>query len=128
VAFQGGTHRRPLQDSVDDVMRWIAEKESWIVEGCYADFVEPILPYCDELTFLNPGVEACIAHCCSRPWEPEKFSSHQEQDENLYNLIQWVRPYEKRDDEYGLCRHQVLYESFEGMKREINHPSEHESF
>jgi adenylate kinase family enzyme len=127
VAFQGGTDRRPLQDSVDDVMRWIADRESWIIEGCYADIVELILAYCDELIFLNPGVDACIAHCRSRPWEPEQFSSHQEQDENLDNLIQWVRSYEQRDDEYGLCRHRALYESFDGMKREFNHPSEYES-
>jgi adenylate kinase family enzyme len=127
VAFQGGTDRRPLQDSVDDVMRWIADRESWIIEGCYADIAELILAYCDELIFLNPGVDACIAHCRSRPWEPEQFSSHQEQDENLDNLIQWVRSYEQRDDEYGLCRHRALYESFDGMKREFNHPSEYES-
>lgn len=127
VAFQGGTDRRPLQDSVDDVMRWIADRESWIIEGCYADIVELILAYCDELIFLNPGVDACIAHCRSRPWEPEQFSSHQEQVENLDNLIQWVRSYEQRDDEYGLCRHRALYESFDGMKREFNHPSEYES-
>lgn len=127
VAFLGGTERRLLQDSIDDVKRWIAEKESWIIEGCYADILESILVYCDELIFLNPGVDACIAHCRSRPWEPEKFSSHQEQDENLVNLIQWVRSYEKRADEYGLSRHRAMYESFEGLKREFNHTSEYES-
>lgn len=127
VAFQGGTERRPLQDSIDDVKRWIADHESWIIEGCYADIIEPVLAFCDELIFLNPGVEACIAHCRSRPWEPEKFSSREEQDENLDNLIQWVRSYETRSDEYGLSRHRALYESFLGKKREFNHPREYES-
>ena len=127
VAFQGGTERRPLQDSIEEVQRWIAGNESWIIEGCYADIIEPVLEHCDELIFLNPGVEACIEHCRSRPWEPEKFGSRQEQDENLENLLQWVRSYESRRDEYGLSRHRKLYESFHGKKREFNHPSEYES-
>lgn len=39
VAFHGGTDRRPLQDTIEDVKRWIAGRESWIIEGCYADIV-----------------------------------------------------------------------------------------
>ena len=127
VAFQGGTERRPLQDSIEDVKRWIAGNESWIIEGCYADIIEPVLECCDELIFLNPGVDVCIAHCRSRPWEPEKFGSRQKQDENLEHLLQWVRFYESRTDEYGLSSHRKLYESFHGKKREFNDPSEYES-
>ncbi len=127
VAFQGDARRRPLEDSIDEVKRWIARNESWIIEGCYADIIEPVLESCDQLIFLNPGVDACIAHCRSRPWEPEKFGSLQEQDENLENLLQWVRSYERRMDEYGLFRHRKLYESFCGKKREFNDPSEYES-
>lgn len=46
VAFEGGTERRPLQDSIEDVERWIANHESWIIEGCYADIIEPVLKHC----------------------------------------------------------------------------------
>ncbi|WP_159785250.1 AAA family ATPase [Sodalinema gerasimenkoae] len=127
VAFEGGTERRSLQDSLADVKGFIASHESWIIEGCYADIIELILPDCEELIFLNPGVEVCIAHCRVRPWEPEKFSSHHEQDENLENLIEWVRSYETRTDEYGLRRHRELYESFQGNKREFNTPSDYAS-
>jgi len=127
VAFQAGTERRPVQDSIEDVKRWIADNESWIIEGCYASIIEPLLECCDELIFLNPGVDACIAHCRSIPWEPEKFGSRQEQDENLENLIQWVGSYESRTDEYGLFRHRELYNSFHGKKREFNDPSEYAS-
>jgi len=126
VAFHGGAARRPLQDSIEDVKRWIAGRENWIIEGCYADIIEPILACCDELIFLNPGVEVCVARCRSRPWEPEKFSSHQEQDANLENLLQWVRTYEDRTDEYGLSRHRELYERFQGKKREFSDPSDYE--
>lgn len=125
VAFQGGAERRPLEDSVSDVERFIAANASWIIEGCYSDIVEPVLKYCEELIFLNPGVEACVAHCRARPWEPEKFASSREQDENLENLIRWVRSYETREDEYGLARHRALYDSFQGKKREFNDPRQY---
>lgn len=127
VAFHNGAQRRPIQDSIADVRLFIAHNESWIIEGCYADIIEPIMCECDELIFLNPGVEICIAHCRARPWEPEKFSSKEEQDENLENLIEWVAAYDTRSDEYGLRRHRALYEAFKGKKRELNHPSEYES-
>jgi adenylate kinase family enzyme len=127
VAFRGGTERRPLKDSIEDVERWISGHSNWIIEGCYADIIEPLLVYCDELIFLNPGVEACVAHCRLRPWEPEKFNSRQAQDENLVNLIQWVRSYETRADEYGLSRHRALYESFHGKKSEFTHQSQYET-
>jgi ABC-type dipeptide/oligopeptide/nickel transport system ATPase component len=46
VAFEGSTERRPLQHSIADVKRFIAENESWIIEGCYADIIDQILEYC----------------------------------------------------------------------------------
>lgn len=127
VAFQQGAQRRPLQDSLADVRLFMADNESWIIEGCYADIIEPVLSECDELIFLNPGVEVCIAHCRARLWEPEKFSSREEQDENLENLLEWVATYDTRSDEYGLRRHRALYEAFDGKKREFKHASEYES-
>ena len=81
----------------------------------------------DELIFLNPLDEALITLSRTRPWEPEKFSSREEQDKNLENLIEWVAAYDTRSDEYGLRRHRALYEAFNGKKRELNHTSEYES-
>ncbi|WP_305043330.1 AAA family ATPase [Geoalkalibacter sp.] len=127
VAFGVGSERRPLEDSIADVQAFIEKNESWIIEGCYADILEPVLELCEELYFLNPGMETCVAHCRSRPWEPEKFASADEQDENLQNLIVWVRAYESRGDEYGLKRHRALFESFTGRKREFNDPGDYES-
>lgn len=127
VAFQEGTERRPLPESIAEARRFIAQHESWIIEGCYADIIEPILAECEELIFLNPGVETCVTHCRTRPWEQEKFGTIQEQDENLENLIAWVRSYETRTDEYGLHRHRALYESFQGKKREFKDPDQYES-
>jgi adenylate kinase family enzyme len=127
LAFQGGAERRPLDESIADVKGFITAHESWIIEGCYADIIEGILEDCEELVFLNPGIDACIAHCRARPWEPEKFRSSREQDENLGNLLDWVKSYETREDEYGLQRHRAIYDAFPGSKREFNHPSQYES-
>src|SRR5690606_21444210 len=101
VAFHNGAQRRPIQDSIADVRLFIAHNESWMIEGCYADCIEPIMCVCDELIFLSPGVETCIAHCRACPWEAEKFSSTEGQDENWENLIDWGAAYDARSDGYG---------------------------
>ena len=125
VAFGVGAERRPLDESIAEVHAFIEKNESWIIEGCYADILEPFLGDCEELYFLNPGIETCVAHCMARPWEPEKFISAKEKNENLQNLIEWVSAYESREDEYGLKRHRALFDSFAGKKREFNDPSEY---
>jgi len=127
VAFHHGTERRPLKDSIADVKSFIQSHDSWVIEGCYANIIEAILNECEELIFLNPGVDTCVAHCRLRPWEPEKFNSIEEQNENLDNLIEWVRSYETRTDEYGLSSHKHLYASFNGKKRELKTTAEYET-
>lgn len=127
VAFHNGAERRPLEESIADVEKFIQSHNHWIIEGCYADIIEAVVHECDELIFLNPGIDTCIAHCRSRPWEPEKFNSRQEQDENLDNLIDWVKSYESRADEYGLSRHRRLYDSYSGKKRELKHTTQYET-
>lgn len=69
-------------------------------------------------TISSNGVDVCIEHCRQRPWEPEEFASHEEQQAMLMSLIDWVREYEKRDDEYGLVRHRKIFELFNGRKKE----------
>ncbi|MEM1368393.1 MAG: AAA family ATPase [Cyanobacteria bacterium P01_H01_bin.15] len=125
LAFSGGPERRPLADSIADAMGFIEANKSWIVEGCYSDIVEPILTHAETLIFLNPGVDVCVSHCKSRPWEPEKFESSEAQDSNLENLLAWVREYETREDEYGLKQHRKLFEAFEGHKIEYASPSKY---
>jgi adenylate kinase family enzyme len=126
VAFEpGSSERRPLADSVAAVRRFIAAQEHWILEGCYADILEPVLEHAEELIFLNPGVEVCVAHCRARPFEPEKFATPQEQQHNLENLIAWVSAYPTRDDAYGLLQHRRIYDGFSGRKRELTHPEQY---
>jgi adenylate kinase family enzyme len=110
--------RRPTSESAEAIQLFAAEHPRWVAEGCYADLLEVLLPHATELRFLNPGIEACVANCRARPWEPDKYSSKEEQDARLEFLIQWVRDYEVRRDEYSLYRHRRLLEQFRGKKRE----------
>ena len=110
--------RLPLAESVAALEAFDRLHESWVVEGSYASLARAALPLCTEFRFLNPGVEACVANCESRPWEPEKYASPEEQNERLAFLLEWVRGYETRDDEYGLAQHRAVFEAFGGVKRE----------
>ena len=117
IAWNDGTERKARDVSIRELREFLSGNEQWVIEGCYSDLVEIALPHCTELRFLNPGVEACVEHCRQRPWEPEKFSSQEEQQAMLSTLIDWVREYETRDDEYGLKRHREIFEKFDGPKK-----------
>jgi hypothetical protein len=118
IAWDEGPKRKPVEVSLRMLHHCIQNNERWVIEGCYSDLIEAALPHCTELRFLNPGIEVCVAHCHRRPWEPEKFSSPENQAAMLSYLVQWVRDYETRDDEYGLKRHREVFERFQGRKRE----------
>lgn len=118
IAWSVGTRRKPLGESVRELEAFMDRHDGWIVEGCYGDLLEVAVARCTELRFLNPGVEACVANCLERPWEPEKFASREEQADMLRALLDWVRQYEVRDDEYGLARHRRIFDAFAGRKRE----------
>lgn len=128
IAWDDGVERRPLEESKALLFRFIQAHENWVIEGCYSDLVEAALPFSSELRFLNPGVETCIRHCLSRPWEPEKFSSPAEQHALLRQLVEWVRTYESRTDEYGLSRHRELYNGYSGTKREYTNVADYDDW
>lgn len=122
IAWEEGTVRRPSEESVALLNAFVVQNDNWIIEGCYGDLIEAALPHCDELRFLNPGVETCILHCRQRPWEPEKFETPQDQQAALDVLIAWVKDYETRSDEFGLERHLRIFEAYAGRKREYSSP------
>jgi adenylate kinase family enzyme len=121
LAWQATTppERRPLGESARDIESFLADKERWIIEGCYADLLAVPLPRCTQLLFLNPGVDACVANAHARPWEPHKYESKEAQDANLQMLVGWIREYDTRDDVFGLRAHRALFEGFAGTKLEL---------
>ena len=110
---------RPDEEIIRELDAFAAASPSWVVEGCYGRWMEHLQPHCTEMVFLNPGEAACLAHCCGRPWEPEKYPSKAEQDAKLPFLLDWVRRYYSRTDDLSLSTHRRLFESFNGAKREI---------
>lgn len=58
----------------------------WVVESANGDLAEAVLPYCDELRFINA-------------------EEHESAD-----------IYKYREDAYGLARHRELFDKFEGPK------------
>lgn len=118
IAWNPNVVRKPLTESVALLDAFVGQHASWVMEGCYGDLVEAALPHCTELRFLNPGVDACLANARMRPWEADKFPSPAEQGAMVTVLLDWIRQYESRDDEFGLQRHRAIFERFAGPKRE----------
>src|SRR5437870_444421 len=63
LAWDSPGRRRSLTESANTIRDFIHEHSEWVIEGCYGDLLEQVLPYASEVRFLNPGVEACIANC-----------------------------------------------------------------
>lgn len=103
-----------------DVHAFCAPREQWVVEGCYAGLVREALAYSPVLLFLEPGMQACLANCRSRPWEPHKYESKQAQDERLEFLLSWVREYYTRAGELSLAAHEALFSEYRGPKHKLS--------
>ena len=108
--------RKLLTQSINEIDVFLSHKHDWVIEGCYTDLLEYVAKQANEMLFLNPGVEVCINNCRNRAWEPHKYASKEEQDKNLEMLIDWVKQYETRNDEFSLKAHIALYESFQNRK------------
>jgi adenylate kinase family enzyme len=119
LAWLPGPTRAPIADSAAGIEAFIDASHGWVIEGCYADLLALVVPRCTRMVFLNPGVEVCVAHCRARPWEPHKYASKQAQDANLPMLLDWVRGYETRTDEFSLRAHRALFDAFRGDKAEL---------
>ncbi len=114
--------RAPLADSIAAIEAFLADHDAWVVEGCYADLLAVVAARCTRMIFLNPGLDVCIAHCRARPWEPHKYASKEAQDANLDMLVDWIRAYASRDDEFSLRAHRALFDRFAGDKIELGEP------
>ena len=110
--------RKSMSESEKAIQAFLESNKEWVIEGCYSDLLGLVANAANKAVFLNPGVDQCVSNCRSRPWEPHKYSSQESQDENLKMLIEWVKQYPEREDEFSLKSHRALYERFEGEKDE----------
>jgi adenylate kinase family enzyme len=100
------------------------ESDGWVIEGCYGDLVEAVLPHQPLLIFLDPGEDACLANCRARPWEPHKYRSQAEQDDHLEHLLGWVRSYYGLDGPMSLAGHRMVFDTYAGPKRLVSQLAE----
>jgi len=119
--------RAPLTESAPKIAAMTGTR-AWVIEGCYADLLALAAPHATLLVFCNPGIDACVANCRARPWEPHKYASREAQDANLPMLLAWVRDYEVRSDEFSLDAHRALFDRFAGAKRELTSLAETAAF
>lgn len=112
--------RSPLSKSMLEIDSFTSSNNEWVIEGGYTDLLQLIVPIASEMFFLNPGDNTCIENCRKRPWEPHKYESYKKQNDNLDMLIDWIKGYAIRDDEFSLLAHRKLFEKFSGKKKELN--------
>lgn len=124
VAWEPGQVAVPREPAVaaGDVRAFCAGRDRWIVEGCYASLIEATFGYSPLLLFVEPGLEACLANCRRRPWEPHKYASREEQDARLDFLLDWVRDYYSRDGELSLAGHERLFDGYAGPRLRVTGP------
>ncbi|MCL1124982.1 shikimate kinase [Shewanella surugensis] len=108
--------RKSLDGSGKAIQHFIQSHIGWVIEGCYTDLLEMVLPHSTEIIFMNLPIETCMNNAKQRPWEPHKYESKAVQDANLDMLIEWISQYSKRTDTFSEQSHRVLYEGFQGKK------------
>ena len=116
--------QRPDDMVFADLAQFCRESDDWVIDGCYGDLVEAVLPNRPLLIFLEPGERVCIANCRSRPWEPHKYRTEKEQDDHLEHLLGWVRSYYGLDGSMSRAGHYAVFDAYDGPKRLVSRLSE----
>jgi len=116
--------QRPDELVFPDLAQFCRESGDWVIEGCYGDLVQAVLPHGPLLIFLEPGEAQCIANCRSRPWEPHKYRSKADQDEHLEHLLGWVRSYYGLDGSMSLAGHRAVFDAYAGPRRLVTQLAE----
>ena len=108
--------RMEIKDSKEIIDKFLAENDQWIVEGCYSDLIELLIPESNQAIFMDLSIDDCIANAKNRPWEPHKYNSKSEQDANLSMLINWIKDYENREDTFSRKAHLEIFNQYTGDK------------
>lgn len=118
IAWEKGTPptRLSIEQSKTILLEFDKANKSWVIEGCYGDLVQCVVPYANEMIFLDLPVETCINNARSRLWEAHKYDSQAEQDRNLDMLIQWIAAYPERTGPCSRSAHRALFNNFKGKK------------
>lgn len=120
IVWEPGKIAVPRPEAAVDasLRQFLGTHADWVIEGCYGELIGAAAAHCDELIFLNPGLQACLSNNAQRPWEPHKYASIAAQDAMLENLQAWVTGYYERDDGCSYRRHREIFASHTGLKYE----------
>ncbi len=110
-----------------ELAQFCRESDDWVIDGCYGDLVQAVLPNGPLLIFLEPGRDVCVANCRARPWEPHKYRTQHEQDDHLEDLLGWVRSYYDLAGSMSLMGHRALFAAYAGPKRLVTQLAELEA-
>jgi adenylate kinase family enzyme len=124
VAWESGkiAVARDADDAAADLRGFCDAHEHWVIEGCYGNLARVALERSPALLFLEPGVDACLANCRNRPWEPHKYASREDQDQKLEFLLAWVAEYYSRTGSLSLADHEALFDTYAGRKHRLAQP------
>jgi len=111
--------QRDPQAIAASLMGFTASQAAWVIEGCYGELVAYASAHCNQLVFLNPGLKTCQANNLSRPWEPHKYASLEQQNSMLATLQSWVADYYSRDDASSYRAHRRIFDAHQGSKVEF---------
>lgn len=109
--------RKSLADSKQILDEFINCNDNWVIEGCYSDLIELVLPITSQLVFLDLSVNQCVQNAQNRKWEPHKYETPEAQDANLAMLIDWIKQYDSRTDTFSKQAHTRLFDQFSGSKQ-----------
>lgn len=107
---------RDPEAALRDLRAFAGTTSGWITEGCYSDLTRGALELGAILLLLDPGEAVCRANCRSRPWEPHKYPSKEEQDARLEALLAWVSDAYRRDGDLSHAEHCRVFDEFAGRK------------
>lgn len=108
--------RKPISESKREIDEFVGSNKSWVIEGCYSDLLEIVLPHSSEIIFLNLPIDVCISNARRRPWESHKYASKEDQDANLGMLLTWIAQYSDRNDTFSRSSHEALFNDYRGKK------------
>ncbi|HMF45539.1 MAG TPA: hypothetical protein VKE29_02595 [Candidatus Udaeobacter sp.] len=110
--------QRSSESMAASLKSFIDSHPAWVIEGCYGELVRAASTHCTLLVFLNPGIDACLAHNLKRPWEPHKYASLELQNRMLGQRQKWVAEYYQRQDAWSYRFHREIFDAFTGPKVE----------
>lgn len=116
LTWDASSARKPLSISVEEITQFVNSHDSWVIEGCYTDLLESVLPYATEIIYMNLPIHVCVKNARGRAWEPHKYPSKEAQDSNLEMLVNWISQYYERSDTFSQKSHQDLFNAHQGKK------------